>query len=239
MLDDQIRFFLFEFFPSHTQREFEIGRVDLRGVLSRVASPPSPYALVPAHGLAPAVLAGRAAWLREALSEGGGIAPEAFPDWGNELVHLRTFFDLSPADGSSEAWRLWATAFGRAEAALHWGTSHWVDTTFYARVYDVLERERAPARARAAADLMHSFSLGDWEGTAEAADELVSSAATGERWGDPATLMEVAVLAYLRVDRATSARQAFELLAPRTGRPTTHLRNRLLDALIAEAEAGL
>ena len=36
--------------------------------------------------LGSAVLAGRAAWLREAAEAGGGIAPEEFPEWGEELL---------------------------------------------------------------------------------------------------------------------------------------------------------
>jgi hypothetical protein len=42
----------------------------------------------------------------------------------------------------------------------------------------------------------------------------------------------------LRVGRASAARQALALLAPRTGRSPTHLRSRLLDAMVSEAEAS-
>jgi hypothetical protein len=54
----------------------------------------------------------------------------------------------------------------------------------------------------------------------------------------PSTLLDAAVVAYLRVARPTAARNALDLLGPLSGREPGHLRNRLLDALIAEAEQG-
>lgn len=213
-------------------------RVDLPRLLDDATRDPDPYLPVPAYGLAPVVSSERAAWLREVETAGGGIAPEDFPAWQNALVDLETFLEVSGSDAPAMGWEPWTAGFRRTEADLHWGTVGWVDTTFYRIAYDFLERAHAPAEARAAVALRHSLSLLDWEGVASAADLLVSRVAAGRSWEAPALLLDASVLAYLRTGRVTAARNAFERLAPLTGRPDSHLRNRLLNALIARAETS-
>ncbi|MGD8870031.1 MAG: hypothetical protein PVJ80_00500 [Gemmatimonadota bacterium] len=213
-------------------------RVDLPRVLDGRTIAPAPYEPVPAYGLQPAVLWGRAQWLREADQGGGGIAPEAFPDWQRYLVELRNFFVVSGGPRYNGQWEQWAANFRRVETALHWGTVGWVDTTFYDVVDDFLDRADAPPEARAEVQLRHSLSLLDWEQAAAAADRLMDRVAAGERWEDPGTLLDIAVLAYLRTGRVVAARNAFDRLAPLTGRPDWHLRNELLDAMIRQAEAA-
>ncbi len=215
---------------------FATSRVDLGRTLSSVQMAPAPYSMVPSYGLGSAILWGRGAWLREAMTEGGGIAPEEFPEWSNALVHLQTFLLLSSGDAQLGSWEAWASGFSRAEADLHWGTRGWVDPTFYASVEGFLERAEGPSEARAAVRLAHDFSLGDWEGAASAADVLVGRVAVGERWAEPDVLLDMAVVAYLRTGRQVAARNAINLLVPRTGRAPSNLRNRLLDALVSEAE---
>ena len=124
------------------------------------------------------------------------------------------------------------------ESSIHWGTIGWVDTTFYREVNDFLDRTGAPETARAAVDLKHALSLLDWERVAAAADLLVLRVAIGERWIDPETLADAAVIAYVRTGQPTAARTALVALRPRTGRTRDNLRDRLLDALVTEAEEG-
>jgi hypothetical protein len=190
---------------------------------------------VPARGLEPAVLSGRAAWLRSVIDAGGGISPEDFPAWQSSLVSLRLLLELAREDERDE-WPQWLGAFARSEADIHWGTSGWVDTTFYRQVYDFLERASAPEHVRAVVDLMHGFSLLEWERVAAAADLLVQRVAAGEGLVDSATLLDAAVVAYLHTGRADAARRTLDLLRPRTGRGSDHLRERLLDAWVSEAE---
>jgi hypothetical protein len=170
------------------------------------------------------------------MAEGGGIAPEEFPEWTDAVVHLQTFLLLSSGDTQLGSWEAWAAGFSRAEGDLHWGTRGWVDPTFYASVEGFLERAERPSEARAAVRLAHDFSLGDWEGVASAAGLLVGRVAVGERWTEPGVLLDMAVVAYLRTGRQVAARNAINLLVTRTGRAPSHLRNRLLDALVSEAE---
>ena len=213
-------------------------RVDLPRLLAGTTVDPLPYFPVPSHGLAPAVSWGRAAWLREVRAAGGGIAPEEFPVWQNSLVRLGTILAGNQEDMPIAGWERWATEFRGAEADLHWGTIGWVDTTFYTAVYDFLDRAEAPPEARAVVDLRHALSLQNWERAAAAADLLIPRVQIGQRWETTGTLLDISVLAYLRTGRPTAARNALTRLVPRTGRPSWHLRNRLLDALVTEAEVA-
>jgi hypothetical protein len=218
---------------------FANSRVDLHGALTGVTVGPAPYRPVPTLGLAPLVYATRAAWLREVYHAGGGVAPEYVPQWQNELLHLESFLGVTAGESVVVSWPAFAAAFNRAEVDLHWGTSGWVDTTFYRAVYGYLDRVGAPPEARAVVDLGHALSLRDWERVASAADQLVPRVAAREAWVPPATLLDAAVLSYLRIGRPTAARNALNVLIPRTAREPWNLRNRLLGALVEEAERAV
>ncbi|MDA0329067.1 MAG: hypothetical protein O2958_08680 [Gemmatimonadetes bacterium] len=216
---------------------FAVSRVDLTRYLSGYGSVRTPYATAPAYGLAPMVLRERGAWLRGAMSAGGGIDPIEFPEWSEDLIHLQTFLLLSTGDSQLGSWETWASGFIRAEMTLHWGTNNWVDPDFYRTVYAFMDRAEAPPEARASVDLMHAYSLGEWEQAATAADQLVGRVAAGGRWVTSEILLDIAVIAYLETGRPQAARSAHNLLAPRTGRASWNLRNRLLDAMI-QAQGG-
>jgi predicted membrane-bound spermidine synthase len=215
---------------------FAVSRVDLTRHLSNRPLERHSYATPPAYSLASVLLTERGAWLREAVEVGGGLSPEEFPEWDEDLVHLQTFFLLSSADVQVGSWETWAGGFVRAENAQHWGTSGWTDSTFYGNVYSFLERAEAPSAARAAVDLMNGYALADWSRVADAADRLVPGVSAGERWVPPDLLLDVAVLAYLETGRPEAARNAIAGLMPRTGRVESNLRNRLLRALVDEAD---
>jgi hypothetical protein len=178
------------------------------------------------------------AWLRETAAAGGGIAPQEFPEWQSALVALESFLASTRREETVGSWQLWAVAFDRTEADLHWGTLGRVDQAFYDEVYAFLDRNDAPAVARAAVDLKHAFSLLEWERAAAAADELVSRVGVGEQWSSADILLDMSVIAYLKAGRATAARNAIDLLTPWTGRQPGDLRLRMLDALVARAEAS-
>lgn len=219
-------------------RSFGTSRVDLARLVRAASAPPLPYRPVPSYGLEPAVLWGRGAWLRDAFDRGGGTAPESFPQWQSSLVALRAFLGVTRGAQPPPSWREWALAFGNVEEELHWGTLGWAHTGLYDEVYAFLDRADAPPLARAAVDFRHSLARLDWDRVAEAADLLIARAAVGERWVDPSALLDASAVAYLRVGRASAARNALALLAPVTGREPAHLRHRLLAALVVEAEAG-
>ncbi len=212
-----------------------ISRVDLARYLSARPFVQSPYRTPPAYGLAASMLVERGAWLRGAVRAGGGIAPEEFPEWEEDLVHIQTFFFLSGGPEQLGSWETWAAGFVSAENSLHWGTTAWVDSTFYRNVFAFMDRAEAPPEARATVDLLHGYSLSDWPRVASAADLLVGRVAAGERWVPPDLLLDVAVLSYIETGRPEAAINALDRLVPRTGRADWNLRNRLLRALAENA----
>lgn len=220
---------------AHGAYSFATSRVSLQRHLSGRPLERHPYRIPPAYGLASTVLSERGAWLRGVLESGGGIAPEEFPEWQNDLVHLQTFLQAGAGDASPSSWEAWASNFAYAEGTLHWGLHGWVDDTFYEPVYGVLERHDPPPEARAAVDLLHAYGTGDWDRAARAADQLVGPVGAGRQWVPPEVLLDVAVLAYLETGRPAAAAAALTELVPRTGREEGNLRTRLLRGLVAEA----
>jgi predicted membrane-bound spermidine synthase len=216
---------------------FATSPFDLSRLTRDEPEPPGAHEPVPMRGLVSLVHGQRGAWLREAMQRGGAQTPEHFPDWQPELVHLQTFLALSSVDRQFGSWETWAQGFSKAAGDLHWGTTGWTDTTFYRHVRSFTDRAEAPPEARAVVDFHEAIATFDWARAARAADVLVGPVAAGAGWIFPATLLDGAVLAYLRTGRTPAARYAFDVLTPPTGRAPSHLRNRILDALISTAEA--
>jgi len=211
---------------------FAISRVNIARHRSHEALDPLPYRLVPAYGLAPAVLREMGSWLRTALAEGGGIAPPEFPEWQEELVHLQQFLTFTRSPVQLTSWDIWSASFVRAETALHRGTTGYSDPIFYRNVLSFLDRTDAPETARATVDLLRGYSTGNWDRAAAGADILVERVGRGEAWVTPDLLLDIAVLAYLETDRPEAASGAYEALVTSTGRADWNLRNRLLRAMI-------
>ena len=214
---------------------FAISRVDLGRHLSGEGLKPERYQLPPAYGLAPIVLRELGSWLRGTLVAQGGISPEEFPEWQEELLHLQRFLTFSRSPVQLTTWEAWTASFVRAETALHRGTSGYLDPIFYGVVLSFLDQANAPEPARAAVNLLHGYTMADWDRAAEAADILVARVSRGEPWLTPDLLLDVAVLTYLETGRPYAASGAHNMLAPATGRASGNLRNRLLRALIDEA----
>ncbi|MDZ7779156.1 MAG: hypothetical protein U5R14_04345 [Gemmatimonadota bacterium] len=219
---------------AHGAFSFATSPLDLTRLMREEVRPPEDHTPTPARGPVSLLRSQRGAWLREAVQGGGGRAPEHFPEWRDALLHLQTFLLLS-GETQLGSWETWAEGFGKAAGDLHWGTTGWSDTTFYRAVHGFLERADAPAEARAVVDLYEAVASFDWSRVARASDRLVGPVAAGEDWMRPATLLDAAVVAYLKRGRPLGARNAYEALVPRTTRAPDHLRLRVLDAMIEEA----
>lgn len=210
-------------------------RLDLRRMLAEDVQPPLPFRIPPARGLAPLQNWGRGAWLRESVAAGGGVAPVPYPEWTSSLLSLRNFLGQMSEGEAPGSWLEWASAFDRAERELHWGTSGWVDASFYGSVYAYLDRTEAPPEVRAAVDLLHGVSLFDWEKAAGAADALLGRVAAGDRWVRSTVLLDAAVVSYLKLGRPNDARRALVNLRNRTGRASWNARSGILEALVEAA----
>jgi hypothetical protein len=220
---------------AHGAYSFATSPFDLTRLLREELRLPSPHSTPPARGPISMVNSERGAWLRAAVSSGGAYPSEHFPEWRDALLHLQTFLLLSGGDAQLGSWETWGLGFSKAATELHWGTVGWTDETFYRTVREFMERASAPTKARAVVDLHEAVAMLDWERAARAADALVGPVAAGERWMQPAPLLDAAVLAYLRTGRPDAARAALAALIPATTRAPGHLRHRVLTALVGSA----
>ena len=223
---------------AHGPFSFATSPFDLTRLLREESRAPAPHTQVPARGPISLVNSERGAWLREAVATGGAFPSEHFPEWSDALVHLQTFLLLSRGDRQLGAWDTWAQGFSKAANELHWGTTGWTDEVFYRTVRTFMDRAEAPPEAHAVVDLHEAVANFDWPGAALAADLLVEPVARGGRWMQPATLLDASVLAYLRTGRLEAARGALDALIPATARAPGHMRHRVLEALVREAEAA-
>lgn len=217
-------------------RELGTSSVSLVRSLGEHFVGPAEYRPVAARGLTPAVQRARGDWLREALREGGGISPEAFPEWQDQLVELGEFLGASVPGSEPGSWEAWAFAYGRADAALHWGTSGWRDESFDERIDAFLASVDAPEEVTRAVALTRAFSLFDWTTAADAAVGLVSPISVGELWVEPDRFLDMAVLSLLKSDRLPEARFAMTTLGAVPRPDGERLTDRLLTALLDEAE---
>jgi len=229
------------FEQSYARGVYELGTssVGLLRALREARRPGVGYDPVAARGLAPSVLRARGDWLRAALRDGGGISPESFPEWQEELAQLGDFLQESTPGEEPISWEAWAFAYGRADAALHWGTSGWRDPSFDARVDAYLESFAEPELVTHAVVLSRAFATFDWSTAADAATALVGPVSVGEVWMEPTRLLDLAVIAYLKTDRLPEARYAIRTLGPPVGPPADRLTLRILEALLSQAEGQL
>lgn len=210
--------------------------VSLRRALDEVTVPGVAYQPLAVRGLAPAVRRGRGDWLREALAEGGGISPESFPEWQNDLVDLADFLQRTVPGEVPDSWEAWAFAYGRSDALLHWGTSGWRDASFDARIDAFLESVEEPDEVSRAVTLSRAFSTFDWATAAEAATGLISPISVGEIWVEPDRFLDMTVVSLMKAGRLAEARFAIRTLRPPIPGGEERLAVRLLSALLDEAE---
>lgn len=226
----------FEQSYAHGVHELGTSSVALLRALLEERLPGVEYEQVAARGLAPSVLRARGDWLRAALRDGGGISPETFPEWQEELAQLGDFLRGSAPGAEPASWEAWAFAYGRADAALHWGTSGWRDASFDARVDAYLQSLEEPELVSLVVDLTRAFADFDWPSAADAATALVGPVSVGEAWIEPTRLLDIAVIAYLKTDRYAEARYAIRTLGPPIGPSPERLTLRILTALLSQAE---
>ncbi len=218
---------------------FASNRVELVPNLEGARRGPVAYRRLPALGVEPLETWTRAAWMREALATGGAATPTGLPEWGDRLIQLGDFLAMASSPPVNEAeWLAWARLFDRTERGLHWGTVGWADSTFYGAVYRTLEAGDPPAEARASVDLLHGTATQDWGKAAAAAEVLLGPVSDGEGWVRPTVLLDVSVIANLRLGRPAMARRAWALLQERTDRAPWNLRNRYLERVVRDAEGA-
>lgn len=210
--------------------------------------PPAPVEGVPITALSPLVARSRAVQARRAVAalqgtDDGPLAGEAL-DVARALARLAQ----PPADVTeTEPWAAWVGDFLTTEAILHAGSAGYADTAFYAHVRSALEGARAPAEVEAAVTFAQGLAGWDFERAARAGATLIaagSPASQNQGWAPPATLAQLppallldgTVVAALRAGDAGLAANAYQRLAPVSGRGEADFRMQLLRAHISRAQ---
>ena len=208
---------------------FGMDPINLTRTLARRPLAPLPFDTLPVQNLQPMQRRALAGWL---VSGAVNQGPPTFGDWGTAILResvLRTRSRTPQPD-----WRRWMVAFAEVESDRHGRSAGWVDSLFYQSVEGYLASADAPADVQASVALLKNVRALDFAAAAAAADRA-GAITPGSPLLPPTLLLDAAVAAYLGAGRPESARTAFELLAPRTGRSPGNARNLVLGALVGAA----
>jgi spermidine synthase len=208
-------------------------RFDVVAALEGRSSGLAPYEPVPVPGITQMQARGIGAWLRagRGQAETGEEAPSQ--EYAASARRYGALLDQIQSGAPPPAWDRFVASFLAVDADLHAGTAGSADSVFYGRVRAYLEGQEAPEIARAVVEFMYGLSAWDFAAAAGAADVILAGPTTGGLGGlAVGTLLDGAVVSYLTVGDAESARRTFDRLVPHTDRGPYDLRSMLLDAYI-------
>jgi predicted membrane-bound spermidine synthase len=133
-------------------------------------------------------------------------------------------------------WHLWVESLRDAEATSSGANAGVADTALYSAARSYMDRNLAPAEARAGVAFLHGLASRDFVEAGTAAGPLIAAEVRGDRWLDPDLLRDGAVVARLRTGDLKGARAVHDTLEPRSARSPNDLRRQLLDAWMSAAE---
>ncbi|MGH7541107.1 MAG: hypothetical protein ACRELC_08920, partial [Gemmatimonadota bacterium] len=194
---------------------------------------------VPIPGLAPQHLRAVAFEVRRRLVDPAAETPRNLQlPVRHALVTFRRLLSPPATAEATEEWAAWLRAFVEIEATLHAGTAGFADEAFYRAVRETLGEVEPPATVTDAVTFTEGIAAWNFEDAADAARKLVEAAGAGAPLVgalDPGTLLDGAVVSFLRIRDPEAADRAYAILAPRARRADTDFRARLLRAHIARA----
>jgi hypothetical protein len=151
----------------------------------------------------------------------------------------RSFDAMTFGGGSPPDWHRWIPLLLEVDRDVHAGSPGSVDSAFYRRIHDFVNRTNAPEGARQSVDFLEAADRWDFEVAQRVGDELVRKATRGERWFSPDYLRDATVVAHLKNGDTTGARRAFDAMRPLVSRDAVAgLRTRLLAAYLGKGEGG-
>jgi hypothetical protein len=155
-------------------------------------------------------------------------------------LRRRSFDAMTFASASPPDWHRWVPLLFEVDRDVHAGSPGSVDTAFYRRVDDFVDRAKAPEGARKSVEFLEAADRWDFEVVQRVGDELIRKATKGERWFSSDYLRDATVVAHLRNGDPTGARRAFDAMRPLVSRgAVADLRTRLLrEAVGGRSEGG-
>ena len=168
---------------------------------------------------------------------GGGFVGASGVEFG-AAEHTRAVDRMLASDAVPVDWHVWVDAVRLAEEARAGGSAGIADTAFYGRVHRFLSRHPAPAEAKASIDFLHGLASWDFVEASNASRTLLAAASHGDHWVPPDLLREGSVVALMRTGDLRTARDAYVMLAPASGRSPNDVRPQLLGAWIQQKLAA-
>ena len=153
----------------------------------------------------------------------------------SERYHYRSWAVGAASRSPPANWKSWSSDFWSLRGTLAGGSAP-PDSSFFAMAAGYAARAAAPFPVRAAVAFGSALARRDPAGAAASADPLLAEARAGRLWIPVDDLLDGSVRAFLGTGEVARAREAFDLLRPRTTRMPGDIRLGLLRAYLARAE---
>ena len=204
-----------------------------------IAALGAPVVDPPRNGLVPVPGAARVRslmWIARLRSALAGTAPPTgdATDFGARLPEAverqRAIFASCASGAPPSDWRLWLYEALRGENERHTGTGGYADEDYFRTLLAYVHAQKAPAIVSQTLEWVEALDQRRYVRAAAISDSLVATALLPAPWIGPGLLLDGAVMAKLGAGDVPGARRIFETLAPRTTRPASDLRTRLMEA---------
>jgi predicted membrane-bound spermidine synthase len=197
----------------------------------RVDPPPDVFVPVPRAARVRSLM--WIARLRSALS--GAEPPHGGPsDFGGRLpeavARQQAIFASCASNAPPADWRVWLGEALRGENERHTGTTGYADEDYFSVLLRYAREQHAPVEVGRILELVRALDRADFSNASALTDSLLGAALSPEPWFTPQGLLDGGVMAKLGARDTAGARRIYEVLGPRSGRPATDLRSRLMAA---------
>ncbi len=198
--------------------------------------------------LGPLMARSRAVRARRAVTAAEEADDPALAGFAQGVARALTLLWQPPAETTeTDRWAAWVYAFVTTEAILHAGSAGYEDTAFYARVLSILEEAEVPPEVETVVAFLRGLAGWDFEQAARAGASLIAAGSPGSEGGGwtppptlaqfpPSLLLDGTVVAALRIGDTVLAADAYQRLAPVSGRGEADFRMQLLRAHISRAQ---
>jgi spermidine synthase len=132
-------------------------------------------------------------------------------------------------------WEVWLEQANAIDQLRNGGTAGVADESFYAGLFRVMDRYKAPQVVRDVVMFRHAIATWQFGDAVDAGERLLPVVTSQRRWIGGDDLRDGLVLAKLHLRDAAGAQRRFYQLAPLSTRKPTDLRSQLLEAYVTTA----
>jgi hypothetical protein len=158
----------------------------------------------------------------------GPISREAMYRWNQWQAGISS--DQPPGN-----WEVWLEQANAIDRLRNGGTAGVADESFYAGLYRVMDRYKAPQVVRDVVMFRHAIAAWQFKDAVDAGERLLPVVTSERRWIGGDELRDGLVLAKLHLRDAEGAQRRLYQLASLSTRPASDLRSQLLEAYVTAA----